>query len=84
MSLFHIFKFPTVPPPYVLTLQGSEPRRRMPASARGHCRGHCRRDIVGVQDKVSAGEIPEQRCRVFPSVARGYRLCYTREYLHGG
>ncbi|CAI9623349.1 unnamed protein product, partial [Staurois parvus] len=24
--------------------QGTEPRRQMPASARLHCRGHCRRD----------------------------------------
>ncbi|CAI9576573.1 unnamed protein product, partial [Staurois parvus] len=56
----------------------------MPASAGGHCRGHCRRDIVGAQDKVSEEEIPEQRCKVFLSVARGYRLCYTREYRQGG
>ncbi|CAI9589938.1 unnamed protein product [Staurois parvus] len=48
----------------------------MPASAGGHCRGHCRRDIAGVKDKVSEEEIPEQWCRVFPSVARGYRLWY--------
>ncbi|CAI9551531.1 unnamed protein product [Staurois parvus] len=32
MSLFHIFKFPAVPSPYVLTSQGTEPRRQMPAS----------------------------------------------------
>ncbi|CAI9603521.1 unnamed protein product [Staurois parvus] len=51
---------------------------------RGHFRRHCKRDIVGVQDKVSEEEIPEQRCRVFPSVAPGYRLCYTREYRQGG
>ncbi|CAI9594930.1 unnamed protein product, partial [Staurois parvus] len=76
MSLFHIFKFPAVPSPYVLTSQGTEPR--------GHCRGHCRRDIAGVKDKVSEEEIPDQRCRVFPSVAWSYRLCYTREYLQGG
>ncbi|CAI9557438.1 unnamed protein product, partial [Staurois parvus] len=56
----------------------------MPASAGGYCRGHCRRDIAGVQDKVSEEEITEQRCKVFLSVARGYRLCYTREYCHGG
>ncbi|CAI9621469.1 unnamed protein product, partial [Staurois parvus] len=31
-------------PPYVLTLQGTEPRRQMPASAGGHYRGHCKRD----------------------------------------
>ncbi|CAI9582574.1 unnamed protein product [Staurois parvus] len=47
-------------------------------------RGHCRRDIMGAKDKVSEEEIPEQRCRVFPSVAWGYCLCYTREYLQGG
>ncbi|CAI9603891.1 unnamed protein product [Staurois parvus] len=29
-------------------------------------------------------KIPEQRCSVFPSVARSYRLCYTREYFQGG
>ncbi|CAI9577968.1 unnamed protein product [Staurois parvus] len=32
MSLFHIFKFPAVPSPYILTSQGMEPRRQMPAS----------------------------------------------------
>ncbi|CAI9564987.1 unnamed protein product [Staurois parvus] len=56
----------------------------MLASAGGHCRGHCRRDIVGVQDKVSEEEIPEQRCMVFLSVTRGYLLCYTWEYRQGG
>ncbi|CAI9546606.1 unnamed protein product, partial [Staurois parvus] len=56
----------------------------MPASAGLHCRGHCRRDITGAQDKVSDREIAEQRCMVSPSVARGYRLCYTREYRQGG
>ncbi|CAI9544471.1 unnamed protein product, partial [Staurois parvus] len=84
MSLFVIFKFPAVPSPYILTTQGTEPRRRMRASAGGHCRGHCRRDIVGAQDKVSAEQIPEQRRMVSPSVAQGYRLCYTREYRQGG
>ncbi|CAI9603002.1 unnamed protein product [Staurois parvus] len=52
MSLFVIFKFPAVPSPYVPTSQGTEPRRQMPASAGVHYRGHCRRDIVGAQDKV--------------------------------
>ncbi|CAI9606973.1 unnamed protein product, partial [Staurois parvus] len=56
----------------------------MPASAGGHCRGHCRRDIVGVQDKVSEEQIPEQRRMVSPSVARDYRFCYTWEYRQGG
>ncbi|CAI9616576.1 unnamed protein product [Staurois parvus] len=45
----------------------------MPASAGGHCRGHCRRDIAGAQDKVSEGD-PGAALHVFPSVARGYRL----------
>ncbi|CAI9602450.1 unnamed protein product [Staurois parvus] len=49
MSLFHIFKFPAVLSPYVPTSQGTKPRRQMLASARGHCRGHCRRDIAGVK-----------------------------------
>ncbi|CAI9545642.1 unnamed protein product, partial [Staurois parvus] len=56
----------------------------MPASAGGHYRGHCRRDIAGAQDKVSDRGVPEQRHMVSPSVARGYRLCYTREYRQGG
>ncbi|CAI9621562.1 unnamed protein product, partial [Staurois parvus] len=56
----------------------------MPASAGGHYRGHCRRDIAGAQTKVSDRGIPEQRCMVSPSEARGYRLCYTREYRQGG
>ncbi|CAI9607900.1 unnamed protein product, partial [Staurois parvus] len=56
----------------------------MPASAGGHCKGRCRGDIVEAQDKVSAEGILQQRCRVFPSVARGYRFCYTREYFQGG
>ncbi|CAI9597840.1 unnamed protein product, partial [Staurois parvus] len=56
----------------------------MPASAGEHCQGHCRRDIAGAQDKVREEQIPEQRHMVSPSVARGYRLCYTREYLQGG
>ncbi|CAI9610184.1 unnamed protein product, partial [Staurois parvus] len=71
-------------PPYLPTSQGTEPRRHMLASAGEHCRGHCRRDIVGAQDKVRKEQIPEQRCMVSPSVARGYRFCYTREYRQGG
>ncbi|CAI9542152.1 unnamed protein product [Staurois parvus] len=68
----------------VLTLQGTEPRRQMPASARGQYRGHCRRDITGAQDKVREEQILEQRHMVSPSVAQGYCLCYTREYRQGG
>ncbi|CAI9558017.1 unnamed protein product [Staurois parvus] len=45
-------------PPYVPTLQGTEPaRRQMLASAGGHYRGHCRRDIAGAQDKVREEQI---------------------------
>ncbi|CAI9613797.1 unnamed protein product [Staurois parvus] len=74
---FTTFKFPTSSVPRKSRrLQGTEPGRQMPASARGHYRGHCRRDIAGAQDKVSAGGIPEQRCSVFPSVARGYHFWY--------
>ncbi|CAI9540119.1 unnamed protein product [Staurois parvus] len=71
MSLFNIFEFPAVPSP---ARSGTEHGRQMPASARGHCRGRCRGDITGAQDKVSEEGIPEQRCSVFPSVSRGYRL----------
>ncbi|CAI9598531.1 unnamed protein product, partial [Staurois parvus] len=71
-------------PLYVPTSQGKEPRRQMPASAGGHYREHCRKDIAGAQDKVREEQILVQCCKVFPSVARGYRLCYTREYRQGG
>ncbi|CAI9568132.1 unnamed protein product, partial [Staurois parvus] len=71
--------FPPVPSPYVPTLQGMEPRRQMPASAGGHYRGH--RGSAGQgKRRTDSGA----RCMVSPSVARGYRLCYTREYRQGG
>ncbi|CAI9595551.1 unnamed protein product, partial [Staurois parvus] len=76
--------FPPFRPRTSRRSQGMEPRRWMKASAGLHCRGHCRRDIAGGQDKVSEEQMPEQRCMVFPSVARGYRFCYTREYRQGG
>ncbi|CAI9590315.1 unnamed protein product [Staurois parvus] len=41
-------------------------------------------DIAGAQDKVNDRGIAEQCRMVSPSVAQGYRLCYTREYLQGG
>ncbi|CAI9570864.1 unnamed protein product, partial [Staurois parvus] len=53
----------------------------MPASARGDGRGRCRGDIAGMKDKVSAEGIPEQHCRVFPSVARGLPLVVLKLYL---
>ncbi|CAI9577978.1 unnamed protein product [Staurois parvus] len=73
MSLLKFLNFPPVPS---RRSHGTEPERRMLASARGYGRGCCREDIVGAQEKVSAGGIPEQRCSVFPSVVRGYRLWY--------
>ncbi|CAI9585271.1 unnamed protein product, partial [Staurois parvus] len=56
----------------------------MPASTGLHCQGHCGRDIAGAKDKVSDRGIVEQRFMVFPCVAQGYCLCYTREYCQGG
>ncbi|CAI9583545.1 unnamed protein product [Staurois parvus] len=81
MSLFVIFKFSAVPSPvHPDAPRERNPDDRYPASARGNRRGHCRRDITGVQDKVREEQIPEQSRMVSPSVAQGYRLCYTREY----
>ncbi|CAI9603101.1 unnamed protein product [Staurois parvus] len=48
-----------------------EPRRQVPASAGGHCRGRCRRDIAGAKDKVSEEEIPEQHCLCIPECSSG-------------
>ncbi|CAI9618613.1 unnamed protein product [Staurois parvus] len=85
MSLFYIFKFPTVPSSVRPDVAGNGTQktdagigqRTWPGTLQG---GHWGR----AQDKVSEEQIPEQRCKVFPSVARGYCLCYTREYLQGG
>ncbi|CAI9598440.1 unnamed protein product, partial [Staurois parvus] len=60
--------------------QGTKRGRQMPASTGLHCRGHCRRDIAGVIEGSRSSSIR----MVSPSVARGYRLCYTREYRQGG
>ncbi|CAI9581929.1 unnamed protein product [Staurois parvus] len=49
MSLFHIFKFTAVLSPYVLTLQGTEPRRQM---------RHRLEDIAG---DTAGGTTREQR-----------------------
>ncbi|CAI9595033.1 unnamed protein product [Staurois parvus] len=65
--------------------QGTEPRRQMPASAPDYIAGNTAGGTSrGAQDKVSDRGIAEQRRMVFPSVAQGYRLCYTREYHQGG
>ncbi|CAI9549524.1 unnamed protein product, partial [Staurois parvus] len=86
MSLFVIFKFPASSvPPYVPTLAGDGTPmtdagigwRTLQGTLQGGHRG-------GEQDKVSEEQIPEQHRLVSPSVARGYRLCYTREFRQGG
>ncbi|CAI9623028.1 unnamed protein product, partial [Staurois parvus] len=77
MSLLKFFNFLPVPSPvrYVPTSQGTEPGRRMSASAGGDGWGRWQGGHrAGVQDKVSAEEIPEQCCSVFLSVAQGYRF----------
>ncbi|CAI9569191.1 unnamed protein product, partial [Staurois parvus] len=58
----------------------------MPASAGLHCRGHCRRHIVGAQDKVSDRRIPEQRRMCIPECSLGSPLVVLKLYpkLHSG
>ncbi|CAI9611678.1 unnamed protein product, partial [Staurois parvus] len=86
MSQYVNFKFPAVPSPV-------RPDARRGRNPDGRCRhppDYIAGDTAGGtsqerrQDKVSDQGIPEQRCMVSPSVARGYRLCYTREYHQGG
>ncbi|CAI9576250.1 unnamed protein product, partial [Staurois parvus] len=75
MPLFVIFKSPVVPSPYVPSSQETEPRRQMLASAGGHYRGHCRRDIAGAQDKVREEAAPHGK----PECSSGLPLV-----LHSG
>ncbi|CAI9599278.1 unnamed protein product, partial [Staurois parvus] len=58
----------------------------MLASAGGHCRGHCRRDIAGAQDKVSAEEIPGATLQGIPECSSGLPLVVLKLYpeLHSG
>ncbi|CAI9540952.1 unnamed protein product, partial [Staurois parvus] len=72
MSLFVIFKFPAVPSPV-------RPDARRGRNPEDRCRGHCRGDIAGAQDKVSEEQTPEQHRMVSLSVARGLPLL-----LHSG
>ncbi|CAI9547792.1 unnamed protein product, partial [Staurois parvus] len=51
----------------------------MPASAGLHCRGHCRRDIVGAQDKVSDTGIVGAAPHGIPECSSGLPLV-----LHSG
>ncbi|CAI9592252.1 unnamed protein product, partial [Staurois parvus] len=80
MSLFVIFKFPAVPSP----VRPDTRRGRNPDDRCWHPPEDIAGDTAGVQDKVSEEEIPEQHRMVSPSIARGYHLCYTREYHQGG
>ncbi|CAI9587127.1 unnamed protein product, partial [Staurois parvus] len=55
----------------------------MPASAGGHYRGHCRRDIAGAQNKVSdRGAAPHGK----PECSLGLPLLVLKLYpeLHSG
>ncbi|CAI9540621.1 unnamed protein product [Staurois parvus] len=85
MSLFVIFEFPTVPSP----VRPDAHRGRNPDDRCRHPPDYIVGDTAGgtswgAQDKVSDTGIVVQRRMVCPSVARGYRLCYTREYRQGG
>ncbi|CAI9578013.1 unnamed protein product, partial [Staurois parvus] len=84
MSLFVIFKFPAFPSPVCPDARrGRNPDdrcRHPPEYITGDAAGGTSRE----QDKVSDRGIVEQRHMVSPSVARGYRLCYTREYRQRG
>ncbi|CAI9544320.1 unnamed protein product, partial [Staurois parvus] len=80
MSLLKFLNFPPVPSP----VRPDARRDQKPTLAGGDGRGHCRGDTVGTKDKVREVQILEQRCKVFPSIAQGYRLCYTQEYRQGG
>ncbi|CAI9576355.1 unnamed protein product [Staurois parvus] len=71
---FFVFKFPAVPSLYVPMSQETEPRRQMLASAGGHYRRHCRRDIVEAQDKVREEQIPERAPHGKPECSSGLPL----------
>ncbi|CAI9557767.1 unnamed protein product, partial [Staurois parvus] len=60
--------FPPFRPPYVLPLAGDGTQMTHASIRRITLPGHCRRDIVGAQDKVSDRGIIEQRRMVSPSV----------------
>ncbi|CAI9591755.1 unnamed protein product, partial [Staurois parvus] len=84
MSLFVIFTFPAIPSPRM----SRRCRGRNPDDRCWHLPEDIAGDTAGgtswEKDKVREEQIPEQRRMVIPSVAQGYRLCYTREYRQGG
>ncbi|CAI9583739.1 unnamed protein product, partial [Staurois parvus] len=84
VTFCHFQIFPRLPPRMFRCRRGRNPEERCRHPPEDITGGHCRRDIAGAKDKVREEQIPEQRCMVSPSVARGYRLCYTRDYRQGG
>ncbi|CAI9537609.1 unnamed protein product, partial [Staurois parvus] len=71
--------FPSVPSPYVLKSQGTEPRRRMSASAGGHCRGRCRGGHRGSAGQGKCRRDPGATLLVTPECSSGLPLV-----LHSG
>ncbi|CAI9548237.1 unnamed protein product, partial [Staurois parvus] len=83
MSLFVIFKFPAVPSPYVPTSQRTEPRRHAGIRWRT-LQGTLQEGHRGSAGQGKRRRDPGAAPHGKPSVARGYRFCYTREYRQGG
>ncbi|CAI9583682.1 unnamed protein product, partial [Staurois parvus] len=75
MSLFVIFKFPTILSPYVPTLTGEGTQM----TDGGHYREHCRRDMAGAQDKVREEQIRRAAPHGKPECSSGLTLA-----LHSG
>ncbi|CAI9600105.1 unnamed protein product, partial [Staurois parvus] len=84
MSLFDIFKFPASSVAVRPDVAGNGTRRQTPASAGGHCRGRCRGDIAGTQDKVSRD--PGATLQGIPECSSGLPLVVLKLYLelHSG
>ncbi|CAI9571060.1 unnamed protein product [Staurois parvus] len=85
MSLFVIFKFPAVPSPIRPDARGG----RNPDDRCRHPPDYISVDTAGGtswerRTRLSDRGIAEQRRMISPIVARGYHLCYTREYRQGG
>ncbi|CAI9623669.1 unnamed protein product, partial [Staurois parvus] len=84
MALFVIFKFPAVPSPVRPNVAGDR-TQKTDAGIRW-------RTLQGTLQEGNCGSIGQGKRRTdpraaphgSPSVARGYRLCYTREYRQGG
>ncbi|CAI9539501.1 unnamed protein product, partial [Staurois parvus] len=85
MSLFVIFKFPAVPSPVRPDVAGDGTQKTDASIGRRTLQGTLQEGHRGSagQGTVREEQILEQRRMVSLSVARGYRLCYTREYRQG-